>query len=313
MTRDLLIELDDLVSERRNPRTEGLDAMSIPELLSLMNAEDATVAGAVAEVLPAISDAVRHITRAFENGGRLIYLGAGTSGRLGVLDASECVPTFGVPEDMVIGLIAGGDHALRHAMEGAEDDEHAAAKQLDGINLTNRDVVVGLAVSGRTPYVLAGLDHARATGATTIALSCNPEAPIGKIADISIAPIVGPEVLTGSTRLKSGTAQKMVLNMLSTASMVGIGKVYGNLMVDMHASNEKLAARAVRVVMQATGAGADRAAQTLERAGRDVKVAILMLLANEDPASARNRLTQSNGVLRSALDCSGKPETSNQN
>lgn len=302
MRSELLAELDSLISEGRNPHTAEIDTLSTDDLLACINDEDAKVAVAVSKVLPEIGRAVDAITTAFQAGGRLIYIGAGTSGRLGVLDASECPPTFGVPGDMVIGLIAGGEAALRHAMEGAEDDRGAAVEALNGIALDAKDVVVGLAVSGRTPYVMAGLDHARRHGATSIALTCNPDSPLAQQADVSIAPVVGPEVLTGSTRLKSGTAQKMVLNMLSTASMVKIGKTYGNLMVDLHASNEKLLARAIRVVMQATDCDEGAARAALGRADQQVKPAILMLLTNEGIDAARSRLDAANGALRRALD-----------
>lgn len=302
MRRELLSELDSLVSEGRNPRSADIDLLPTPELLARINAEDATVAAAVAAVLPEIAQAVDRITRAFREGGRLVYVGAGTSGRLGVLDASECPPTFGVPEGMVVGLIAGGDHALRHAMEGAEDDEAAAAAQLDAIRLGARDVVVGLTVSGRTPYVLSALRHAREAGAATVAVSCNPASAAAALAGIAISPVVGPEVLTGSTRLKSGTAQKLVLNMLTTASMIRLGKAYGNLMVDLRATNDKLAARALRIVMQATGCGAAEGEAALARAGQEVKLAILTLLTGEAVEAARARLAAAEGVLRAALD-----------
>lgn len=297
----LLSQLDDLVSEGRNPRTGDLDELPTLDMLARMNDEDAQVAAAVRAVLPAIATAVDAIAAALGAGGRLIYMGAGTSGRLGVLDASECPSTFGVPEEMVVGIMAGGDYALRHAVEGAEDDEDAAVADLDRIGVSSADVVVGLAASGRTPYVLSALRYAGSVGAVTIAISCNPKAPVGEVARIAIAPVVGPEVVTGSTRLKSGTAQKMVLNMLSTGAMVRIGKVYGNLMVDMRATNEKLAARAQRIVMQATGCAADQAAAALTDAGYDLKVAILTLLSGVSVDVARERLAQSHGVLRKAL------------
>lgn len=301
MKDGLLSKLDGLVSEGRNPRTEDIDTLSTMDALERINGEDALVATAVNAVLPAIAQTVDRIVEAFDANGRLIYMGAGTSGRLGVLDASECPPTFGVPEGMVLGLIAGGDHALRHAIEGAEDDERAAVDDLDTVALTGRDVVVGLTVSGRTPYVLSALRHARGRGATAVALSCNPDAPVASLADIAILPIVGPEVLTGSTRLKSGTAQKLVLNMLTTASMLRIGKAYGNLMVDLQASNEKLKARAARVVMQATRCPQEVAEIELERAGNDVKLAIMSLLTGEDLSTAGKRLDAAGGVLRAAL------------
>ena len=302
--RALMSELDQLVSEGRNPGTMGIDMMSSRAILTTINGEDKSVAFAVEQVIPAIEEAVEAIVAAFNKGGRLIYLGAGTSGRLGVLDASECPPTFGVPPGMVIGLIAGGPDALMQASEGAEDRAEDGAADLEKISVTADDVVVGIAVSGRTPYVIGGLGHARDTGAVTVALSCNPHSAIAHIADISIAPVVGPEVLTGSTRLKSGTAQKLVLNMLTTASMIRIGKTYQNLMVDLHASNEKLVARAVRIVMQATECSAQEAEQALEKTDNDVKLAILVQLTGVDVGAATKALNSAGGFLRRAIEAS---------
>ncbi len=290
-----------LVSEGRNVRTEDLDLLSTRDIVGRMNAEDALVADAVAAELDQIAMAVDRIVAAFEAGGRLIYVGAGTSGRLGVLDASECPPTFSVPPAMVVGLIAGGDHALRHPVEDAEDDADQGAADLDAIQLTARDVVVGIAVSGTTPYVFGALHHARAIGAGTVALSCNPGSPIAALADIAISPIVGPEALTGSTRLKSGTAQKMVLNMLTTASMVRRGKVYGNLMVDLSVSNRKLADRARGIVQDATGCDATTAVRMLEDSGNRVKLAILMTLTGLDAATGEAALDAEDGFLREAM------------
>ncbi|WP_323013978.1 N-acetylmuramic acid 6-phosphate etherase [Devosia sp.] len=300
--RALMSELDQLVSEGRNPSTMGIDQMGTRDILTTINAEDGTVARAVEKVLPAIADAVDAIVSAFNRGGRLIYMGAGTSGRLGVLDASECPPTFGVPYGMVIGLIAGGPDALMRAAEGAEDSGPAGAADLKAIDLTEKDVVVGIAVSGRTPYVIGGLNYAREIGAVTAALSCNPASAIAGIADIAISPVVGPEVLTGSTRMKSGTAQKLVLNMLTTASMIRIGKTYQNLMVDLHASNKKLLARAVRIVMQATECSASEAEAALEKTNNDVKLAILVQLTGLDVEAARATLQSAGGFLRRAID-----------
>ncbi len=304
MKQQLVTELEQLISEGRNPSTEGLDGASVLDLVRLMNGEDHRVAEAIELVLPDIARAVDLISEAFQAGGRLIYIGAGTSGRLGVLDASECPPTFGVDVAMVVGIIAGGDHALRHAMEGAEDDEAAAIADLKHHRLTALDVVVGLAASGRTPYVLAGLGYAREIGAATIGITCNPASPVTTAAQLAIVPVVGPEVLTGSTRLKSGSAQKMVLNMLTTASMVRIGKTFGNLMVDMRATNEKLKARALRIICEATDASLDEAETALARAGHDVKLAILMVLSGLDAHEAQYRLKQAGGILRSALNTS---------
>ncbi|MGO4999654.1 N-acetylmuramic acid 6-phosphate etherase [Oceanisphaera sp. W20_SRM_FM3] len=300
-TSDLLKDLAKLASEGRNPDTLNIDKLGTLELLTTINTQDQQVPLAVAQVLPAITQAVDAIVAAFQQGGRLIYMGAGTSGRLGVLDASECPPTFSVPADMVIGLIAGGPEAMFRAQEGAEDNRDLGADDLRQLALTNKDVVVGIAASGRTPYVLGGLEYARQLGATTVALACNTGSAIGQAADIAIEPNVGPEVITGSTRLKSGTAQKLVLNMLSTASMIRIGKVYQNLMVDLHASNFKLEARALRIVMQATAASEDQAAAALKAADNQVKLAILMLLSGLNKADAQAQLTQHNGVLNKAI------------
>lgn len=301
IAEDLQTQLQRLVSEGRNPRTADIDLMSSLEIVTTINEEDRGVAEAVRQTLPQVAQAVDAIVASFNAGGRLVYIGAGTSGRLGVLDASECPPTFGVPPTMVMGLIAGGLDALVNASEGAEDRADAGAADLAAIGFSASDIVVGIAVSGRTPYVIGALDYAKAEGATTIALTCNPGSPIATMADISIAPVVGAEVITGSTRLKSGTAQKLVLNMLSTASMVRIGKTYGNLMVDMIASNAKLVARAARMVSEATGCSLGDAEQTLARAANDSKLAILMILTGQDAAAARQHLTQAGGVLRRAI------------
>ena len=297
----LLSDLQQLISEGRNPRTMDIDLLPSAEIVKLINAEDRLVPEAVEKVLPQVAEAVDLIVTAFEAGGRLIYIGAGTSGRLGVLDASECPPTYGVPPTMVVGIIAGGPGALLKAVEGAEDDGEQGAADLANINVGANDVVVGIAVSGRTPYVIGALEHAAEVGAATVALTCNPDSPIAKMAQISIAPVVGPEVVTGSTRMKSGTAQKLVLNMLSTASMIRIGKTFQNLMVDMQATNKKLVARAVRVVMQATDCTAEAAEAALDAAGNDMKLAILVVLTGQDVNEARTALVISGGHLREAL------------
>ncbi|MER8474420.1 N-acetylmuramic acid 6-phosphate etherase [Mesorhizobium sp. M1163] len=297
----LMSELERLVSEDRNPKTMDIDLLPTLEVLRKINDEDKGVAAAVEKVIPDIAAAVNRIVSAFQKGARLVYMGAGTSGRLGVLDASECPPTFGVPEDMVMGLIAGGVDALVHSAEGAEDDPKQGIKALQDIKLTAGDVVVGIAVSGRTPYVIGGLTYAKQVGATTVALSCNPRSTIAGIADIAISPVVGPEVLTGSTRLKSGTAQKLVLNMLSTASMIRIGKSYQNLMVDLNPSNKKLIARAVRIVMQTTGCAAQQARQALDQTGNDVKLAILVTITGMGVEEARTALANAGGFLRKAI------------
>jgi len=300
--RALMAELDQLVSEGRNPRSMGIDLMSTRDILTTINDEDRLVPDAVGRVIPEIARAVDAIVGAFGKGGRLIYIGAGTSGRLGVLDASECPPTFGVPPGMVVGLIAGGPSALMRASEGTEDRSVEGAANLKSVNLSDRDVVVGIAVSGRTPYVIGALDYAKSMGAVTVGLTCNPSSAIAQMADISIAPLVGPEVLTGSTRLKSGTAQKLVLNMLTTASMIRIGKSYQNLMVDLHVSNAKLLARAVRIVMEATDCSPEDAEQALEQTGNDVKLAILVKLTGRPAEAARAALITSGGFLRRAIE-----------
>lgn len=303
MTNDALLSaLSHLISEGRNPDTMDIDLLSSLEIVQKLNQQDKLVPIAVEKVLPQIASAVDKITQAFRNGGRLIYMGAGTSGRLGVLDASECPPTFGVPSDMVIGLIAGGKPAMFAAQEGAEDSPELGRSELQAINFSQQDVLVGIAASGRTPYVIGGLEYASELGATTVAVSCNPSSEIAHIATIAISPVVGPEALTGSTRLKSGTAQKLVLNMLSTASMIRLGKSYQNLMVDVKASNKKLNTRAVRIVMQATDCSQETARRTLEQTGYEVKVSILMILTGLEPEQARVQLARQNGFLRQAVE-----------
>ena len=298
----LISALDGLISEGRNPNTMDIDLLPTLEILHNINREDTSVPAAVNKVIPSIAAAVDSITDAFRAGGRLVYIGAGTSGRLGVLDASECPPTFGVSGDMVVGIIAGGPDALITSIEGAEDDVDQGATDLQAINLTQTDVVVGIAVSGRTPYVIGGLNYAKKIGAKTVALSNNPESKIAEIADIAISPIVGPEVLTGSTRLKSGTAQKLVLNMLTTVSMIRIGKTYQNLMVDVAASNKKLLIRASSIVMQATGCDADTAKTALDATDNNVKLAILTTLTGMNVDAARDALKDAGGFLRATIE-----------
>ncbi|MGR5177510.1 N-acetylmuramic acid 6-phosphate etherase [Vibrio parahaemolyticus] len=309
MTNDALLNaLAQLVSEGRNPETMDIDLLSSEQILQRMNQQDAQVPLAVEKVIPEIALAVDAITNAFKQGGRLLYLGAGTSGRLGVLDASECPPTFGTEPDMVIGIIAGGNDAMFRAKEGAEDDPALGEQDLIDHNLTPQDVVVGIAASGRTPYVIGALEYANQTGATTVALSCNPESDIANIAQIAISPVVGPEALTGSTRLKSGTAQKLVLNMLTTASMIRLGKSYENLMVDVKATNAKLIARATRIVMQATDCNNTEAKAVLKQTDYDVKLAILMLLTGLDKVAAKDQLQRQDGFLRKAVLSEPKSE-----
>jgi len=276
--------------------------LSTEELVRLINAEDATVAAAVAREAPAIAAAIEVIAERMARGGRLVYVGAGTSGRLGVLDAAECPPTFNADPGQVVGLIAGGREALARAVEGAEDSAEAGAADLRAIGLGADDAVVGIAASGRTPYVLGALDHARSVGAATIAFACNAQAETRHHADLGILPEVGPEVLTGSTRMKAGTATKMVLNMLSTGAMVRLGKTWGNLMVDVQATNEKLVERSIRIVQAITGCSRDDAVTALESCGGDVKTAIVAQHRDLDREQARRLLDAAGGHLRQALE-----------
>lgn len=301
-TDDLLNTLTQLVSEERNPASMNMDTYSSLELVTMINQQDKQVPLAIEKELPQIAKAVDVISAAFTVGGRLLYVGAGTSGRLGVLDASECPPTFGVNASMVVGIIAGGQEAIHSSIEGAEDSPLQGKQDLLDQKLTDDDVVVGIAASGRTPYVIGALEYAASMGAKTIALSCNPDSAIAQRVDIAIAPIVGPEVLTGSTRLKSGTAQKLVLNMLTTASMVRVGKSYQNLMVDVQATNEKLIARATRIVMQATQCDKQEALAVLQQSEFDVKKAILMILTGVSVETATQRLKATSGFLHKAIN-----------
>ncbi|QEW31155.1 N-acetylmuramic acid 6-phosphate etherase [Erwinia billingiae] len=299
------MDLGALVSETRNPETMDLDNLSTLEMVTKFNQQDATVAEAVRLTLPDVAKAVDAAAASLSAGGRLVYLGAGTSGRLGVLDASECPPTFGVPHGLVVGLIAGGPGALLKAVEGAEDNAQLGVSDLQALELKPQDMVVGIAASGRTPYVIGALRYARQLGCHTAAVSCNPASPIAHEAEIAISPVVGPEALTGSTRLKSGTAQKLVLNMISTGAMVRIGKVYQNLMVDMQATNIKLVDRACRMVCQATGCSAEEAETALKQTQYEVKTAILMVLSGIAADQAKSLLTRHKGFLRAALQDRG--------
>lgn len=294
------MDISTLTTEARNPASAELDAMSVPDLLAVMNAEDARVAPAVGAALPQIAAAVELITASLRRGGRLVYLGAGTSGRIGLLDAVECPPTFAADPDQVLALLAGGTGAFATAVEGAEDSASAAAADVDAARIDARDTVVGLAASGRTPYVVAGLDRARARGAATVSVACNAGAEVSAHADVAIEVETGPEVLTGSTRLKAGTAQKLVCNMLSTAAMVRIGKVYGNLMIDMRPTNAKLVDRAERIVAAAAEVDRATAAEALAAAGGRSKVATVMLLTGSDAAGAEALLDRAGGVVRAA-------------
>ncbi|WP_370670825.1 N-acetylmuramic acid 6-phosphate etherase [Alicyclobacillus acidiphilus] len=291
-----------LQTEQSLPEYDRLDVSSTSEILSMMNEADQTVPIAVKKALPAVEEAVELIVKALSSGGRLFYIGAGTSGRLGVLDAAECPPTFGTPMSLVQGLIAGGQGAMFKAVEEAEDKWTSASEDLTAVGLCERDVVVGISASGRTPYVVGGLTYARSVGSATIALSCNTGASIGRLADVSIEIDTGPEVLAGSTRLKAGTAEKLVLNMLSTASMVRLGKAYRNLMVDLKVTNEKLQDRARRIVMTAAAVDYDAAERALRLADGHVKTAIVMARRAIDKAAAEAMLNRANGFLRVALE-----------
>ena len=301
MAENLLQTLSTLITEQRNPNSMHVDSLSALEIVQLMNQEDKQVPLAIEKCLPQIAQAVERIVAAFQQGGRLVYIGAGTSGRLGVLDASECPPTFGVSPEMVKGIIAGGERALRHPIEGAEDSKTQAVVDLQTIQFSSKDVLVGIAASGRTPYVIGALEYAKSLGSVTVSIASNPNSAMANIVDIAIDTVVGPEVLTGSSRLKSGTAQKLVLNMLTTASMILMGKCYQNLMVDVQASNEKLKARAIRIVMQATDCDKAVAEETLKLADQNAKLAIMMILSGLDRAQAEALLEKHHGKLQLAL------------
>ncbi|OFO63774.1 N-acetylmuramic acid 6-phosphate etherase [Haemophilus sp. HMSC068C11] len=301
MAENLLQTLSTLITEQRNPNSMQVDSLSALEIVQLMNQEDKQVPLAIEKCLPQIAQAVECIVAAFQQGGRLVYIGAGTSGRLGVLDASECPPTFGVSPEMMKGIIAGGERALRHPIEGAEDSKAQAVVDLQTIQFSSKDVLVGIAASGRTPYVIGALEYAKSLGSVTVSIASNPNSAMANIVDIAIDTVVGAEVLTGSSRLKSGTAQKLVLNMLTTASMILMGKCYQNLMVDVQASNEKLKARAIRIVMQATDCDKALAEETLKQADQNAKLAIMMILSGLDRVQAEALLEKHQGKLQLAL------------
>lgn len=287
-----MLSLDSLDTEKRNINTMNLDELSTVEIIEKINQEDKKIADCVEPAIPKIGEAVDFAVESIKRGGRLIYIGAGTSGRLGILDASECPPTYGVPFDMVTGIMAGGDKAMRKAIEGAEDSKELAVNDLKKLEFSKKDTLVGLAASGRTPYVIGGLEYAKSLGAKTVAVSCVKGAKISKICDVPIEVVVGAEVVTGSTRMKAGTAQKMVLNMISTTTMVKIGKVYQNLMVDVAATNEKLRVRALNIVSEATGTDKEIAEKLLEDSGYDVKAAIVMGISGADAIKARQTLKE---------------------
>ena len=293
----MTIDLSSMITETRNPASVEIDQLSTLEMLRVINQEDQQVALAVGQLLPEIARAVDAIAAAFGKGGRLVYIGAGTSGRLGILDASECPPTYGVSAVQVIGLIAGGHKAILQAVENAEDDAELGAQDLKNIQFCANDVLVGIAASGRTPYVLGAMAHASAVGATVCSISCNPGSPLARAADISMVAVVGPEIVTGSSRMKAGTAQKLILNMLSTGAMIRTGKVYGNLMVDVEATNAKLVERQKRIVMEATDCERAVAERALAQADNHCKTAIVMILAGLTADEARHRLQSSNGFI----------------
>jgi N-acetylmuramic acid 6-phosphate etherase len=295
-------DLGQLNTEAIDSRFSKIDTLSTVDLLKLFNDSDKSVAEEVAKVLPKVAEAINETTRRMETGGRLIYVGAGTSGRLGVLDASECIPTFSLEEGLVIGIIAGGDTALRTGIEGAEDIPEGAIEDLKKMNLSKKDSLVGIAASGRTPYVIGALKYAKEIGAGSIALSCNLNSELSKYADIAIEVDTGAEILAGSTRLKAGTAQKLVLNMISTVSMINLGKTYGNLMVDLQVSNIKLRDRAIRIIQAATNCDVKKAKDALQESKDQVKVAIVMILLDTSAEKALELLKASGSRVRAALD-----------
>lgn len=296
------LKLDKLTTESRNLNTSNIDKVSTLEMVKIINNEDKKVAEAVEKEIPKIAQAIDYVVERIKKGGRLIYIGAGTSGRLGILDASECPPTYGVSEELIQGIIAGGHEAIFRAKEGAEDSKELAIEDLKLKKLSSNDIVVGIAASGRTPYVVGGLEYGNQIGALTISITCNSDSEVSKTSQISIAPIVGAEVITGSTRLKSGTAQKLVLNMLSTGSMIKLGKVYGNLMVDVKATNKKLIERAKKIVCEATGIEKNLAEDILLKTDYDVKLSIFMILSGLSLNDAREKLLENDGYIAKALE-----------
>ncbi|PQQ28783.1 N-acetylmuramic acid 6-phosphate etherase [Photorhabdus luminescens] len=295
------INLNNMVTESRNPASANIDTLPTLEMLKLINDEDKKVALAVEQTLPKIAETVDKIAEAFRQGGRLIYIGAGTSGRLGILDASECPPTYGAKPEQVVGLIAGGHQAILSAVENAEDNQQLGVNDLQALNFNAKDVLVGIAASGRTPYVLGAMAYAKSVGATVACISCNPESPMTQAADIAITPIVGPEIVTGSSRMKAGTAQKLILNMLTTGAMIRIGKVYSNLMVDVEATNAKLVERQKNIVMAATECNREQAEQALTECDGHCKTAIVMILAGISAQQAKALLEKHHGFIRPTI------------
>ncbi len=302
MKNNIFNELSGLVTESRNQNSNELDELNTEEILKLMNSEDHKISEAVKHEIPHIAKAVDIVTNAFKNGGRLIYAGAGTSGRLGVLDASECPPTFGVPKGMVVGLIAGGYEALHQAVEGFEDYEENGAKDVDSVSLTDKDILCGIAASKRTPYVLGAIKEAKRRGAKTIAVVCNPREQVQFDVDIAICPVPGPEVVMGSTRLKAGTSQKLVLNMITTASMVKLGKVYENMMIDLQQNNLKLVERSKKIIMLASDVEYNEASKFLELSNGHVKTAIFLALTDVSLQEAKKYLSENDGFLKKAIN-----------
>ncbi|WP_370597936.1 N-acetylmuramic acid 6-phosphate etherase [Morganella morganii] len=295
------IDLTSMITESRNPASADIDSLPTLDMLRVINREDQTVALAVEKTLPQVAQVVDAVAQAFRLGGRLVYMGAGTSGRLGILDASECPPTFGTPAEQVVGLIAGGHKAILKAVENAEDNRELAVSDLKALNFSEKDVLVGIAASGRTPYVLGGMEYALSLGATVAAVSCNPDSEMSRLAGIAITPVVGPEVITGSSRMKAGTAQKLILNMITSGAMIRSGKVYGNLMADVEATNAKLVERQKRIVMAATECDRATAEQALAACDGHCKTAIVMILAQLSAGDAKALLAQHQGFIRDAL------------
>ncbi|MDZ7332949.1 MAG: N-acetylmuramic acid 6-phosphate etherase [candidate division KSB1 bacterium] len=302
MESSVFEELKNLVTEQRNPNTMDIDSKSVEEILRIINNEDKKVPLAVEKEIPYIKQAVEIIVEAFKKGGRLIYIGAGTSGRLGVLDASECPPTFGTDPEMIQGIIAGGYKALVRAQEGAEDKREQGGLDLMQLNFTAKDVACGIAASRRTPYVVGAIEKAREIGAKTIYITCTPREEMNLDVDVAICPVVGPEVIMGSTRMKAGTAQKLVLNMLTTTAMIRLGKVYGNMMVDLQMNSKKLEERSKRTVMMVTGVDYETASRVLKQAKGHVKTALVMILKNVDREEAQRRLILADGFVRKAIE-----------
>ncbi|MBS9440393.1 N-acetylmuramic acid 6-phosphate etherase [Photorhabdus heterorhabditis] len=295
------INLNNMVTESRNPASANIDTLPTLEMLKLINDEDKKVALAVEQTLPQVAETVDKIAEALRQGGRLIYIGAGTSGRLGILDASECPPTYGTRPEQVVGLIAGGHQAILRAVENAEDNWQLGANDLKALHFNSKDVLVGIAASGRTPYVLGAMEYAKSVDATVAGISCNPDSPMTQAADIAITPVVGPEIVTGSSRMKAGTAQKLILNMLTTVAMIRTGKVYGNLMVDVEATNAKLVERQKNIVMAATECNREQAERALAECDGHCKTAIVMILASIDAQQAKALLDKNHGVIRPAI------------